>query len=60
MNEEQNIPEYSSKGEKKDTAQKENKGSQDQTIEQLQTHSENMEVHHHPHAERKNFKAYFT
>ena len=35
--------------------------SQDQTIEQLQTQSENMEVHHHPdlHHKKKNFKEYF-
>src|ERR1035438_7216584 len=33
--------------------------SQELTIEQSKTQSENMEVHHHPHVEKKNFKEYF-
>jgi hypothetical protein len=33
-------------------------GSQDQTIEHLQSQSENMEVHHHPNVEKKSFKEY--
>ncbi len=33
--------------------------SHEQTIEQSKTQSENMEVHHHPNVEKKNFKEYF-
>ena len=33
--------------------------SQEQTIESPQPQTEKMEVHHHPHVEKKNFKEYF-
>src|ERR1022692_943251 len=33
--------------------------SQELTIEQSKTQTENMEVHHHPNVEKKNFKEYF-
>ena len=33
--------------------------SHEQTIEKSKTNSENMEVHHHPKVEKKNFKEYF-
>jgi hypothetical protein len=60
MSEEENIPEQSIKVEEVN----ENISSQD-SIEQTETSDinpskiQNMEVHHHPHVEKKNFKDYF-
>jgi hypothetical protein len=61
---EKNIPSENSKKEILNSKQEEvtKNISQQETIEQTQNtklETENMEVHHHPHVEKKNFKEYF-
>jgi hypothetical protein len=67
---EENIPSENSKKEILNSKQEEvtKNISQQETIEQTETQpgtqntkpeTENMEVHHHPHVEKKNFKEYF-
>ncbi|HEY2726220.1 MAG TPA: hypothetical protein VGI61_03540, partial [Parafilimonas sp.] len=61
---EENIPSENSKKEILNSKQEEvtKNISQQETIEQTQNtklETENMEVHHHPHVEKKNFKEYF-
>jgi len=67
---EENIPSENSKKEILNSKQEEVTKiiSQQETIEQTETQpetqnakleTENMEVHHHPHVEKKNFKEYF-
>src|ERR1022692_2498703 len=59
---EENIPSENSKNEILNSKQEEvtKNISQQETIEQTETQpkTENMEVHHHPHVEKKNFKEY--
>jgi hypothetical protein len=67
---EENIPSENSKKEILNSKQEEvtKNISQQETIEQTETQpetqntkleTENMEVHHHPHVEKKKFKEYF-